>query len=57
MWPKYGKYKTTWTDVEIIEALNKYGETNLQPPNLKAFFANLPRPERDRLINEARNKH
>ena len=57
-----GRYATKFTDEEIVEALKGVAATGvkqefagdrLQPPNLCAFFANLPRPERDRLLSLA----
>ena len=53
------KHRTTFTDEEMIAALHQAfagGATKdnvadkLQPGNLLAFFNNLPRPERDRLL-------
>jgi len=31
----------------------EFAPDRLQPPNLAAFFGNLPRPERDRLLGLA----
>jgi hypothetical protein len=54
-----GRYATKFSDDQIVEALKvlaaagvkrEFAADRLQPPNLCAFFANLPRPERDRLM-------
>lgn len=59
------KKQTVFTDEEMVAALRKafaHGadrETvgdRLHPGNLLAFFNNLPRPERDRLIALAQAK-
>jgi hypothetical protein len=56
------RYATQFTDEQIIEALRaaaaqgikpEFAGDRLDPPNLAAFFANLPRPERDRLLELA----
>jgi hypothetical protein len=56
------RYATTFSDEQIVEALKgaaaagvkrEFAADRLQPPNLCAFFANLPRPERDRLMGLA----
>ena len=53
------RYATKFSDEQIVEALKavaaasvkqEFAGDRLQPPNLAAFFANLPRPERDRLM-------
>jgi hypothetical protein len=56
------RYATKFSDDQIVEALKavaaagvkrEFAGDRLQPPNLCAFFANLPRPERDRLLGLA----
>jgi hypothetical protein len=56
------KYATRYTDEQIVEALKQAAAQGVkkedaadrvQPPNLCAFLNNLPRPERDRLIESA----
>jgi hypothetical protein len=56
------RYATKFTDDQIVEALKvvaaagvkqEFAGDRLQPPNLAAFFGNLPRPERDRLMGLA----
>jgi hypothetical protein len=51
-------YKTHWSDAEIVQALAEahLDEDQLQPPNLRAFFANLPTPERQRLSKLAQQQ-
>ncbi len=53
------QYANKFTDDQIVDALKKVAAAGvskdlaadkIQPPNLCAFFNNLPRPERDRLI-------
>lgn len=55
-------YKTSFSDDEIVEALRglaaqgvsrDVAADRVRPPNLCAFFNNLPRPERDRLLGLA----
>jgi hypothetical protein len=54
------RYANSFTDDEIVEALKvvaKQGVSRqdagdrVQPPNLCAFFNNIPVPERDRLLD------
>ena len=56
------RYATKFSDEQIVEALKtvaaagvkrEFAGDRLQPPNLCAFFGNLPRPERDRLMDLA----
>ena len=56
------RYRTNYSDEQIIEALQQTAgrgikkedaADNVQPPNLCAFLNNLPRPERDRLVELA----
>lgn len=56
------RYATKFSDDQIVEALKviaaagvkqDFAGDRLQPPNLAAFFGNLPRPERDRLLGLA----
>jgi hypothetical protein len=56
------RYATTFSDEQIVDALKaaasagvkqEFAGDRLQPPNLAAFFANLPKPERDRLLGLA----
>lgn len=56
------KYATRYTDGQIVEALKQAAAQGVkkedaadrvQPPNLCAFLNNLPRPERDRLVELA----
>ena len=56
------RYGTRFTDEQIVAALRKLGAggvrrddapDRLQPPNLCAFFNNLPVPERQRLLSAA----
>jgi hypothetical protein len=53
------RYATKFTDEQIVQALKRvaasgvkreFAGDRLQPPNMAAFFANIPRPERDRLL-------
>ncbi|HYO11196.1 MAG TPA: hypothetical protein VER17_19680 [Tepidisphaeraceae bacterium] len=55
-------YGTAFTDEQILEALRAVAASGakredavekVRPPNLCAFLANLPRPERDRLLDLA----
>lgn len=55
-------YSTSFSDEEIVEALRTVAADGVtrdaapdrvRPPNLCAFFNNLPRPERDRLLELA----
>lgn len=50
------RYRITWTDQEIVQAIRRYGVEQLEPPNLRAFYENLPRPEKDKLIAVARSE-
>ena len=59
------KKQTVFSDDELVQALRHafaHGAVRdnvgdrLRPPNLLAFFNNLPRPERDRLIALAQVK-
>jgi hypothetical protein len=52
-------YGTSFSDEEIVQALREVAAQGVsrdaapdrvRPPNLCAFFNNLPRPERDRLL-------
>lgn len=56
------RYATNYTDDQMVVALRQTAERgikkedaadNVQPPNLCAFLNNLPRPERDRLVELA----
>ena len=56
------KYATRYTDEQIVAALKQAAAQGVkkqdapdrvQPPNLCAFLNNLPRPERDRLVDLA----
>jgi hypothetical protein len=53
------RYATKFTDEQIVQGLKlvaaagvkrEFAGDRLQPPNLAAFFANLPAPERERLL-------
>ena len=53
------QYASKFTDEQIVDALKKVAAQGvsrdlagdrIQPPNLCAFYNNLPRPERDRLL-------
>ncbi|QOV88515.1 hypothetical protein [Humisphaera borealis] len=53
------QYAHRFTDEQIVEALKAVAAQGvgrdvagdkIQPPNLCAFYNNLPRPERDRLL-------
>ena len=55
-------YGTSFSDDELVEALREVAAQGVgrdqapdrvRPPNLCAFFNNLPRPERDRLLDLA----
>ena len=54
------RFRTRFSDDQIVDALRSVSTSGaarrdagdrLQPPNLCAFFNNLPRPERDRLLD------
>lgn len=56
------RYATRFTDEQIVEALKAVAAKGVarqdapdrvQPPNLAAFLANIPTPERERLIGLA----
>jgi hypothetical protein len=56
------RYATKFSDEQIVEALKavaaagvkrEFAGDRLQPPNLAAFFGNLPTPERNRLLDLA----
>ncbi len=56
------RYRTNYTDEQIVEApqqtagrgiKKEFAADNVQPPNLCAFLNNLPRPERERLVDLA----
>jgi len=56
------QYASKFTDEQIVDALRTVAAQGvgkdlagdrIQPPNLCAFFNNLPRPERDRLLQMA----
>jgi hypothetical protein len=56
------RYRTNYSDEQIVEALQQTAgrgikkedaADNVQPPNLCAFLNNLPRPERERLVDLA----
>jgi hypothetical protein len=56
------RYAINFTDEQMVVALRQAAERgikkedaadNVQPPNLCAFLNNLPRPERDRLVDLA----
>jgi hypothetical protein len=53
------RYDTRFSDEQIVEALKEVAANGVdredaadrvQPPNLCAFLANLPTPERERLV-------
>ena len=53
------RYDTHFSDEQIVEALKELAAKGVdrrdaadrvQPPNLCAFLANLPTPERERLV-------
>jgi hypothetical protein len=55
-------YASSFTDEQIVQALRRVAAEGVgradapdrvRPPNLCAFFNNLPRPERDRLLDLA----
>ncbi|HRK32199.1 MAG TPA: hypothetical protein PLD59_14125 [Tepidisphaeraceae bacterium] len=59
------RQRVVFSDEEMIVAINQAFASGadkdtfadkLQPPNLLAFFNNLPRPERDRLYTAAAPK-
>ena len=54
------RYSTAFTDAQIVEAMKVVASQGIgradapdrvQPPNLCAFLANIPRPERERLLD------
>lgn len=56
------RYDNKFSDEQIVDALIKVASEGvsrdlagdrIQPPNLCAFYNNLPRPERDRLLGLA----
>lgn len=56
------KYATSFSDDEIVQALKEVkaqgvsrssAPDRVRPPNLCAFYNNLPRPERDRILDLA----
>lgn len=56
------QYANRFSDEQIVEALKQAAAQGvsrdvagdkIQPPNLCAFYNNLPRPERDRLLTLA----
>ncbi len=49
------KYRTTFTDVELVDALAKVGgDAERLDGNMGAFFRQQARPERDRQLAKAK---
>ncbi|HSI35929.1 MAG: hypothetical protein ACAI43_19025 [Phycisphaerae bacterium] len=54
------RYATKYTDEQLVDALREVAANGVkrqdapdrvQPPNLCAFINNIPRPERERLLD------